>query len=97
VNRADVAQRLGKYPPPPGASDIPAWKSPGRSKDRSGVHDWRVGDRVCALLTGGGYAEYRVAPAPNACRFRAGSIFVAARPFPKPFFTVWTNVFERAG
>src|SRR5258706_12168548 len=61
VNRPDVAQRLGKYPPPPGASDIPGLEVAGTVEQTSpGVQVWPVGDRVCALVTGGGYAEYCV-------------------------------------
>ena len=66
VNRPDVFQRLGRYPPPPGASDIPGLEVAGTVEQLgAGVRDWRVGDAVCALVTGGGYAEYCVAPAPQ--------------------------------
>jgi putative PIG3 family NAD(P)H quinone oxidoreductase len=96
VNRADVAQRLGKYPPPPGASDIPGLEVAGTIElTGAGVHEWRVGDRVCALLTGGGYAEYCVAPAPQCLPVPRGWDFVEAAAIPETFFTVWTNVFER--
>src|SRR6266849_6429580 len=66
VNRPDLMQREGKYPPPPGASDIPGLEIAGTIEDvGEAVKDLRVGDRVCALLAGGGYAEYAVAPAPQ--------------------------------
>src|ERR1700686_592392 len=66
VNRPDVMQRRGQYPPPPGASDIPGLEIAGVVEQvGDGVHEWRPGDRVCALVTGGGYAEYCVAPAPQ--------------------------------
>src|SRR6267378_3385776 len=65
VNRPDVFQRRGRYPPPPGASDIPGLEVAGLIEALGeGVHDWRVGDAVCALVAGGGYAEYCTAPAP---------------------------------
>jgi len=96
VNRPDVAQRLGKYPPPPGASDIPGLEIAGTIEQTGpGVPDWRVGDRVCALVTGGGYAEYCVAPARQCLPVPRGFDFVAAAAIPETFFTVWTNVFER--
>src|SRR6267142_5190007 len=66
VNRPDVMQRKGMYPPPPGASDIPGLEVAGTVVEAgAGVDRWHVGDRVCALVTGGGYAEYCVAPAPQ--------------------------------
>ena len=96
VNRADVAQRLGKYPPPPGASDIPGLEVAGTIEQTGpGVHEWRAGDRVCALVTGGGYAEFCVAPAPQCLPVPRGWDFVEAAAIPETFFTVWTNVFER--
>ena len=96
VNRADLAQRLGKYPPPPGASDILGLEVAGTIEQIGPeVHDWRVGDRVCALVTGGGYAEYCVVPAPQCLPVPRGLDFPAAAAVPEAFFTVWTNVFER--
>ena len=97
VNRPDVMQRMGHYPPPPGASDIPGlWKSrASSSRSAHGVSEWRTGDRVCALVSGGGYAEYCVVPAPQCLPVPAGMDFVHAAAIPETFFTVWTNVFER--
>jgi NADPH2:quinone reductase len=97
VNRPDVMQRLGKYPPPPGASDIPGLEVAGTIEDvgDGGVKDWRAGDRVCALLAGGGYAEYCVAPVPQCLPVPRGMDLTAAAAIPETFFTVWTNVFER--
>ena len=96
VNRPDVMQRRGKYPPPPGASDIPGLEVAG-SVDRIGtdVTGWNVGDAVCALVSGGGYAEYCVAPAPQCLPVPRGFDFVSAAAIPETFFTVWTNVFDR--
>jgi NADPH2:quinone reductase len=103
VNRPDVFQRLGRYPPPPGASDIPGLEvagtieqlGPSRSLSAAGVDDWRLGDAVCALVAGGGYAEYCVAPAPQCLPVPRGLDLVTAAGIPETFFTVWTNVFER--
>jgi NADPH:quinone reductase len=96
VNRPDVMQRLGQYPPPPGASDIPGLEVAGEVVAvGEGVSVWRVGDRVCALVAGGGYAEYCPAPAPQCLPVPKGLGFVEAAALPETFFTVWTNVFER--
>ncbi len=96
VNRPDVMQRLGKYPPPPGASDIPGLEVAGEVVAvGEGVDAWHVGDRVCALVAGGGYAEYCPAPAPQCLPVPKGLGFVEAAALPETFFTVWTNVFER--
>jgi putative PIG3 family NAD(P)H quinone oxidoreductase len=96
VNRPDIMQRLGKYPPPPGASDIPGLEVAGTvAALGDGVRNFRVGDKVCALVSGGGYAEYCVAPAPQCLPVPAGLDVVAAAAIPETFFTVWTNVFER--
>jgi NADPH2:quinone reductase len=96
VNRPDVMQRRGKYPPPPGASDIPGLEVAGTvAALGDGVRDFRVGDKVCALVSGGGYAEYCVAPAPQCLPVPAGLDVVDAAAIPETFFTVWTNVFER--
>ena len=96
VNRPDVMQRLGKYPPPPGASDIPGLEVAG-TIERIGadVQGWGAGDAVCALLAGGGYAEYAVAPAPQCLPVPRGTTLASAAAIPETFFTVWTNVFER--
>jgi putative PIG3 family NAD(P)H quinone oxidoreductase len=96
VNRPDVMQRLGKYPPPPGASDIPGLEVAGTVETvADDVRAWRPGDRVCALVAGGGYAEYCVAPAPQCLPVPRGMDLTAAAAIPETFFTVWTNVFER--
>jgi putative PIG3 family NAD(P)H quinone oxidoreductase len=96
VNRPDVMQRRGAYPPPPGASDIPGLEVSGTIVEMgSGVSTWRSGDRVCALVSGGGYATMCVAPAPQCLRIPSSLDFVAAAAIPETFFTVWTNVFDR--
>jgi NADPH2:quinone reductase len=96
VNRPDVMQRRGRYPPPPGASDLPGLEVSGTIVALGeGVTDWRAGDKVCALLAGGGYATMCVAPAPQCLPVPAGVDLVAAAAIPETFFTVWTNVFDR--
>ena len=96
VNRPDVAQRQGKYPPPPGAPDIPGLEVAGTVEQvGAGVEDWRAGDHVCALVAGGGYAEHCVAPAPQCLPIPRGMSAVDAAAIPETFFTVWTNVFDR--
>jgi NADPH2:quinone reductase len=96
VNRPDVFQRRGRYPPPPGASDIPGLEVSGVIDVLGpGVSEWHVGDMVCALVTGGGYAEYCVAPAPQCLPIPHGMDVVTAAAIPETFFTVWTNVFQR--
>ena len=96
VNRPDVLQRSGKYPPPPGASDLPGLEVSGTVEGvGDGVTQWRAGDRVCALLAGGGYAELCVAPAVQCLPVPAAMDFVNAAAVPETFFTVWTNVFDR--
>ncbi len=98
VNRPDVIQRQGKYPPPPGASPYMglevAGKVVGRADD---VTQWNLGDMVCALTPGGGYAEYCAAPASNCLPIPKGLPLVEAGGLPENYFTVWTNVFERGG
>jgi putative PIG3 family NAD(P)H quinone oxidoreductase len=96
VNRPDLMQRRGKYPPPPGASDIPGLEVAG-TIDRVGpdVTNWKRGDAVCALVAGGGYAQYCVAPAPQCLPVPRGLDMVSVAAIPETFFTVWTNVFER--
>ena len=96
VNRPDVLQRRGAYPPPPGASDLPGLEVAGEiDMLGSGVSEWHVGDRVCALLAGGGYATVCTAPAVQCLPIPRGMDFVAAAAMPETFFTVWTNVFDR--
>jgi NADPH2:quinone reductase len=96
VNRPDVLQRRGLYPPPEGASDIPGLEVAGTvAAVGPGVVGWSAGDRVCALLTGGGYATRCVAPVPQCLPVPASIDLVAAAAVPETFFTVWTNVFER--
>jgi NADPH:quinone reductase len=97
VNRPDCLQRQGGYPPPPGASDIPGLEVAGTVVALGeGVDAWQVGDPVCALLTGGGYAEYCVAPAPQCLPIPAGLSAQQAAALPETFFTVWSNIFDRA-
>jgi putative PIG3 family NAD(P)H quinone oxidoreductase len=96
VNRPDVMQRRGMYPPPPGASDLPGLEVAGTIETLGeGVTEWRVGDRVCALVSGGGYATLCVAPAPQCLPVPTGMDLVTAAAIPETFFTVWTNVFDR--
>ena len=97
VNRPDVMQRQGLYPPPPGASDIPGLEIAGTVVAHGdGVAEPAIGARVCALVTGGGYAQYCVAPAPLCLPVPSGLDMVHAAGLPETFFTVWTNVFDRA-
>jgi putative PIG3 family NAD(P)H quinone oxidoreductase len=96
VNRPDVMQRQGRYPPPPGASDVPGLEVAGAvAAVGDGVPEWKAGDRVCALVSGGGYADYCVAPAPQCLPVPGPLDEVQAAALPETFFTVWTNVFER--
>lgn len=99
LNRPDVAQRRGLYPPPPGASlDIPGLEVSGVIQDCGAqVSRWKKGDRVCALLTGGGYAEYAVVPAGQCLPVPENLSFEQAASLPETIFTVWHNVFQRAG
>jgi len=98
VNRPDVMQRQGRYPPPPGASDIPGLEIAGEvvalGPGASGV---ALGDRVTALLPGGGYAAYAVAAAPLCLPVPANLSMIEAAAIPETFFTVWTNLFDRGG
>ncbi|WP_031433570.1 NAD(P)H-quinone oxidoreductase [Methylomarinum vadi] len=97
VNRPDVMQRRGLYPPPAGASDIPGLEVAGVIRaigDR--VEDLKIGDRVCALVSGGGYAEYCLASADLCLPIPEGFDFVQAAALPETFFTVWNNLFDRA-
>jgi putative PIG3 family NAD(P)H quinone oxidoreductase len=95
VNRPDIMQRQGKYPPPPGASDIPGLEVAGTIVETNGAERWRVGDRVCALVAGGGYAEFCAAPAVQCLPVPPGVDLVDAAAIPETFFTVWTNLFQR--
>ena|SRR5215510_394839 len=96
VNRPDVAQRSGAYPPPPGASPLPGLELAGEvvllGKD---VARWQIGDRVCALVNGGGYAEYAIVEDVQALPIPDGLEPVMAAAIPETFFTVWGNVFKR--
>jgi putative PIG3 family NAD(P)H quinone oxidoreductase len=98
INRPDVVQRQGHYPPPPGASDLPGLEVAGTvtalGPNAAGIS---VGDEVTALLSGGGYAEYATAAAPLCLPIPAGLSMVEAAALPETYFTVWTNLFERGG
>jgi NADPH2:quinone reductase len=97
VNRPDVMQRQGLYPPPPGAPDIPGLEIAGEvAALGAGVTRWKVGDRVMALVVGGGYAEYALAHESHALPV-SGLTMAEAAAVPETFFTVWHNVFERGG
>ncbi|MBK8181709.1 MAG: NAD(P)H-quinone oxidoreductase [Candidatus Competibacteraceae bacterium] len=97
VNRPDCLQRQGGYPPPPGASDIPGLEVAGTIVGLGeGVANWKIGDAVCALLTGGGYAEYCTTPAPQCLPIPNGLTVQQAAALPETFFTVWSNMFDRA-
>ena len=96
VNRPDVMQRRGLYPPPPGASDLPGLEISGTVVALGeGVTRWRRGDRVCALLAGGGYAEYAAAPEGQCLPVPEGVSLEDAASLPETYFTVWSNLFER--
>jgi NADPH2:quinone reductase len=96
VNRPDVLQRAGSYAPPPGASDLPGLECAGIvAAVGQGVTRWRPGDRVCALLPGGGYAEYATCPADHALPIPAGLSLREAAALPETAFTVWSNVVTR--
>ncbi|HEV2506189.1 MAG TPA: NAD(P)H-quinone oxidoreductase [Mesorhizobium sp.] len=96
VNRPDVMQRKGAYPPPPGASDLPGLEVAGEvAALGEGAARWRIGDQVCALTPGGGYAEYVRVHASNALPLPAGFTYTEAAAVPETYFTVWHNVFER--
>jgi len=101
INRPDVVQRKGHYAPPPGASDLPGLEVAGvvqggdaRAMERAGLS---VGDRVCALVAGGGYAEWCVAPVEQCLPVPLGLSDIEAASLPETFFTVWSNVFDRGG
>lgn len=96
VNRPDTIQRMGLYPPPPGAPATPGLEVAGEVVETgAGVTRWRVGDKVCALAGGGGYAEYCLAHEAHALPVPKGFSMAEAAALPETFFTVWTNVFER--
>lgn len=96
VNRPDVMQRKGLYPPPPGASEIPGLEIAGTIVALGAdVTSLKVGERICALVTGGGYAEYCTAPAETALPIPEGLSAIEAAALPETVFTVWSNVFER--
>lgn len=96
VNRPDVMQRMGLYPPPKGAPDIPGLEIAGEIVALgAGVTRWKIGDTICALVIGGGYAEYCLAHESHALPLPAGYSMAEAAAIPETFFTVWHNVFER--
>jgi NADPH:quinone reductase len=96
INRPDVLQRQGKYPPPPGAPDTLGLDVAGTVVASGEGVSWpKMGDQVCALVAGGGYAEYAVAPAPQCMPVPKGFSMAEAASLPETYFTVWTNVFER--
>jgi len=98
VNRPDALQRAGNYAPPPTASDLPGLEASGMvAAVGPGDSDWQVGDAVCALLPGGGYAEYVVTPAAHALPIPDGMGMKEAACLPETYFTVWSNVFMRGG
>src|SRR5262249_8914297 len=98
VNRPDVMQRMGLYPPPKGATDIPGLEIAGTVVARGGgITRWKNGDQVTALVVGGGYAEYCLAVEGHALPIPAGLSAAEAAAIPETFFTVWHNVFERGG
>ena len=100
INRPDVLQRKGNYPVPPGASDVPGLEVAGvivsGDEKAMGLAGFKVGDRVCALVAGGGYAQLCVAPVGQCLAVPAGLTDIEAASLPETFFTVWSNVFERA-
>lgn len=98
VNRPDALQRAGRYAPPAGASDLPGLEASGVIEAVGpGVSDWTAGDQVCALLPGGGYAEYVTTPAAHCLPVPQGLDLRQAACLPETCFTVWSNVFQRGG
>ncbi|WP_305969876.1 MULTISPECIES: NAD(P)H-quinone oxidoreductase [unclassified Mameliella] len=98
VNRPDALQRAGSYAPPPGASDLPGLEASGEVVALgAGVESLSLGDKVCALLPGGGYAEYVATPAAHCLPVPQGMGMKEAACLPETFFTVWSNVFQRGG
>ncbi len=97
INRPDLLQRQGNYPPPKGASDIPGLEIAGEiTAVGTAVSDWKIGDTVCALVAGGGYAEYCAVPAGQCLPIPQGLGMVEAASLPEAFFTVWANIVDRA-
>ena len=98
INRPDVLQRSGSYLPPPGASDLPGLEASGIIfAIGKNVTNWEVGDEVCALLPGGGYAEYAITQASHCLPVPTGMSLKQAAALPETLFTVWSNVFQRGG
>ena len=96
INRPDIAQRAGLYPPPPGASDLPGLEAAGTvAALGEGVSGWTMGDGICALTPGGSYAEYCTVPAPQCLPIPKGFDMLHAAALPENYFTVWHNLFER--
>ncbi len=96
VNRPDILQRIGAYPPPPGHSTLPGLEIAGEVVEAGAeVTRWRVGDKICALVNGGGYAQYAIAEETAALPIPSGLDMIHAAAVPETFFTVWNNVFER--
>ncbi|MCC8432936.1 NAD(P)H-quinone oxidoreductase [Reyranella aquatilis] len=96
VNRPDIAQRMGNYAPPPGASDLPGLEAAGTiAALGEGVTGWNLGDAICALTPGGSYAEYCTVPAPQCLPPPTGFDMLHAAALPENYFTVWHNLFER--
>jgi len=96
VNRPDVVQRQGHYPPPPGITDIPGLEIAGEVVALGEAPDGiKTGDKICALLAGGGYAEYAVAPVPQCLPYPKGATTLEAAAIPETYFTVWDNLFTR--
>jgi NADPH2:quinone reductase len=98
INRPDLLQRQGGYPPPPGVTDVPGLEVAGTvvAVGDQAVPHWHIGDKVCALVAGGGYAEYCAAPAGQCLPIPAGLTAAEAASLPETFFTVWSNLFDRA-
>jgi NADPH:quinone reductase len=96
VNRPDILQRRGLYPPPPGAPDIPGLEIAGEVVGMNGAARYKLGDKVCALLPGGGYAQFCTVHETNALPVPQGLSMMEAAAVPETFFTVWTNLFRRA-
>ncbi len=94
VNHADLLQREGNYPPPPGASPILGLEVAGTVAAAGAQSKWKIGDQVCALVAGGGYAEYCLAPDPQCLPIPRGLSMEECAGIPETFFTVWTNVFQ---
>ena len=96
INRPDIMQRQGLYPPPPGASDIPGLEISGEIVEiNTSNTKFKLGDKVCALVSGGGYSSYCSAPIQQTLPIPKGLSFIQAAAIPETFFTVWTNVFDR--